>query len=193
MGREAYDALAAGRWSLVGRFEHEDGKRFVVALETAPTTPGTRTRSTRGRALVDGLRSGWSNKQIAHALGMPEGTVATSIARLARRLGGGTRANLIDILHTVEHATFTAMENDGKRILVGVAEARSVTFDGLTRSEREVIDRARRGVSNAAIARERGSAARTVANQLASAYRKLGVSSRAELAAGSSRRMPARA
>jgi DNA-binding NarL/FixJ family response regulator len=39
------------------------------------------------------------------------------------------------------------------------------------------------GRSNAEIARDRGTCARTVANQIASMFRKLGVQSRAELAA----------
>ncbi|WP_394847856.1 helix-turn-helix transcriptional regulator [Pendulispora brunnea] len=67
---------------------------------------------------------------------------------------------------------------------------------GLSASERAVILGALAGKSNAEIARTRKSAARTVANQMASAFRKLGVSSRGELAArmlhGSSREMGGR-
>src|SRR3954468_20019280 len=61
---------------------------------------------------------------------------------------------------------------------------------GLTSAEREVALAAVRGLSNVAISRARGSAPRTVANQLASIYRKLGVGSRAALVAfvASSRR-----
>ncbi len=54
--------------------------------------------------------------------------------------------------------------------------------DSLTRSEREVVLLALRGVSNAAIAEERASAVQTVANQLRSAFEKMGVNSRGELA-----------
>jgi DNA-binding CsgD family transcriptional regulator len=54
---------------------------------------------------------------------------------------------------------------------------------GLTEAEREVAALAAAGVSNGEIARGRGRAPRTVANQLASVFRKLGVASRAELAA----------
>lgn len=49
--------------------------------------------------------------------------------------------------------------------------------------ERAVIEAALAGKSNAQIAAERGTRSRTVANQLASAYRKLGVGSRQQLAA----------
>ena len=53
----------------------------------------------------------------------------------------------------------------------------------LTPSERDVAARALRGQSNAAIARERETSLRTIANQLASIYAKLGVRSRRELCA----------
>jgi DNA-binding NarL/FixJ family response regulator len=52
----------------------------------------------------------------------------------------------------------------------------------LTAAERAVVCAAVEGLSNAAIARRRHSSPRTVAAQLASAFRKLGIGSRAELA-----------
>jgi DNA-binding CsgD family transcriptional regulator len=54
----------------------------------------------------------------------------------------------------------------------------------LTPAEREVVDRARSGMSNCDIARERGCTPRTVANLLSQAYRKLHLSGRRELRAG---------
>jgi DNA-binding CsgD family transcriptional regulator len=56
--------------------------------------------------------------------------------------------------------------------------------DGLSPAEGEVARLAVAGYGNEEIARARGRAVRTVANQLASVYRKLGVGSRVELAAG---------
>jgi DNA-binding CsgD family transcriptional regulator len=53
----------------------------------------------------------------------------------------------------------------------------------LSKAERDVVARALAGASNAQIARARKTAVRTVANLLARAYRKLGVSSRREVAA----------
>jgi DNA-binding NarL/FixJ family response regulator len=55
--------------------------------------------------------------------------------------------------------------------------------DELTPAERQVALAVLAGLSNADIARMRGSSPRTVANQLAALFRKLGVHSRAELAA----------
>lgn len=53
----------------------------------------------------------------------------------------------------------------------------------LGRAELAVARDAVAGLSNAAIARRRGRSPRTIANQLSAIYRKLGISSRAELAA----------
>src|SRR5262249_8382167 len=51
----------------------------------------------------------------------------------------------------------------------------------LTPGEREVIELVLQGQSNSEIARMRGTSFRTVANQIASIYRKVGVKSRREL------------
>jgi DNA-binding CsgD family transcriptional regulator len=53
----------------------------------------------------------------------------------------------------------------------------------LTKAEREVARMLVLGDTNAEIARRRGSSVHTVANQVASIFRKLGVSTRAELVA----------
>jgi DNA-binding CsgD family transcriptional regulator len=58
----------------------------------------------------------------------------------------------------------------------------------LTAAEGEVMRLACEGLSSAEIATRRGTAARTVANQLGSIYAKLGVASRSELAALARRR-----
>ena len=59
-----------------------------------------------------------------------------------------------------------------------------------TAAERDVLNRLRDGLSSAEIARARGTSERTVANQLASMYRKTGVCSRQELLAALVRRDP---
>ncbi|HTB74283.1 MAG TPA: helix-turn-helix transcriptional regulator [Polyangiaceae bacterium] len=53
----------------------------------------------------------------------------------------------------------------------------------LSPSERDIVARVLRGQSNRAIASDRRTSPRTVANQLAAIYSKLGVRSRRELAA----------
>ncbi len=55
--------------------------------------------------------------------------------------------------------------------------------DSLTNAERDVVDMLLRGHSNAEIGEHRGTSVRTVANQVAAVFRKLGVTSRAALMA----------
>jgi DNA-binding CsgD family transcriptional regulator len=63
------------------------------------------------------------------------------------------------------------------------SETTRSALEGLTAAERAVVELAVRGMSAEEVAARRGRSLHTVTNQLASAYRKLGVSSRAELAA----------
>ena len=72
---------------------------------------------------------------------------------------------------------------DHELIVLRVDDGPHQRVEGLTAAEREVALDAMAGHSNKEIAARRGSKMRTVANQLAAVYRKLGVSSRAELAA----------
>lgn len=69
----------------------------------------------------------------------------------------------------------------GQRMLVISYAQRSAEPNDLTAGEAEVARLAADGRSNAEIATARGTASRTVANQMASILRKLGLSSRREL------------
>ena len=82
--------------------------------------------------------------------------------------------------HETKFATF---EIGGEQFLVVSVPASASDPLGLTDAEQDVHDRLLRGESNAEIARHRRTSARTVANQVAAVFRKLGVGSRAELAA----------
>ncbi len=71
----------------------------------------------------------------------------------------------------------------GLDVIVLELEADVMLTSTLSRAEREVMRLCLAGRSNGSIAAERGVALRTIANQLAAVYQKLGVRSRAELAA----------
>lgn len=81
-------------------------------------------------------------------------------------------------------ATFTL---DAQRFAVLSIPLRH-SLPELTPAEREVVELVLEGCSNREIGTRRGTSARTVANQLATIYRKLGVSSRAELVVSLRRR-----
>lgn len=72
---------------------------------------------------------------------------------------------------------------DARFVYLSLATERETPrLDELTPAEREVALLASAGASNAEIAKARRSAVRTVANQIASIFKKLGVGSRVELA-----------
>jgi DNA-binding NarL/FixJ family response regulator len=78
----------------------------------------------------------------------------------------------------------SVMHIQGREVMV-LSYSTVAVFDALerlSRAEREVVELLLSGASNAQIARQRGTSARTVANQAASIFRKLGVGSRMELA-----------
>ena len=69
----------------------------------------------------------------------------------------------------------------GELEVVSVARPVLKLADLLSGAELEVTVRVVEGLNHEAIARARGTSKRTIANQIAAAYRKLGVSGRAEL------------
>ena len=71
---------------------------------------------------------------------------------------------------------------DGDEVLIVSFPLASAPLPSLTSAERDVALRALAGASNREIAVARGSSERTVANQLSSIFKKLGIGSRAELA-----------
>lgn len=67
-------------------------------------------------------------------------------------------------------------------VVVSVPSLSSNVPAGLTIAEKSVLDLLLQGCSNPQIARQRGTSVRTVANQAAAIFRKLGVQRRAQLA-----------
>jgi DNA-binding CsgD family transcriptional regulator len=72
-------------------------------------------------------------------------------------------------------------------VLVCWSMSKPANWDQLTGAELQVAAALVEGASNQQIAIARGSSVRTVANQVASIFRKLGVRSRADLAATAAR------
>jgi DNA-binding CsgD family transcriptional regulator len=123
-------------------------------------------------------------KLVAYELGLSIGTVSGLLARVFAKLGVRTRGELSARLEEAESVTEVAL--GGASVVVFAQGPDSLRFPegvGLSPAERDVCIRAARGEGNAAIAAARSSTARTVTNQLTAAFRKLGVGSRAELAA----------
>jgi len=179
---DAWTALVDGRWSLVDHFE-SDGKRFLLAMPNESPTRDPRALSPSERTVLHYVAMGHSNKLIAYELGLPYGTVATRVATLMRKMGVRSRVEIVDRYFTLRKATVSPLPStsgDGDLMVCSTDVGRSAGSP-LTASEDEVTAMAARGMTNHQIARARGCAPRTVANQLASAYRKLGITARREL------------
>jgi DNA-binding CsgD family transcriptional regulator len=179
---EMWQALVEGRWSLLDHFDHH-GRYFLIARKNDPAVAPHAGLSLRERQVATYASLGHSNKLIAYELGLRGSTVATHLAQATRKLGLASRQALI--------VYWSGSRNQASvsRFDVGGGEHAVVGLEGtplprsLTPTEREVVELALSGVSNAAIARRLQISPRTVANELARSYRKLGVGSRAQLAA----------
>lgn len=122
---------------------------------------------------------GHSNDWIAHELAIAPSTVAEHLARVRQRAGCASSLAIVAAAASgnwdPDAAERLARELRGGRRVAPLRE--------LTPSERDVVAAVIEGMHTTEIAEQRGSSARTVANQLANVYRKLGVVSRRELVA----------
>jgi DNA-binding CsgD family transcriptional regulator len=179
-GQRLWPSLVAGRWTLLDAFTAA-GTRYVVACENPACSAGLRALPPRERIVLEHALGGRSGKWIAIELAVSEPTVARALRAALRRFG----VRGIAALAGVRAALFEPL--DGVHAVQAVTMARLTTVTSslarLSRAERTVIAGLAADKPTAAIARERGSSVRTVMNQIASAYRKLGVSSRRELLA----------
>ncbi|WP_394847853.1 LuxR C-terminal-related transcriptional regulator [Pendulispora brunnea] len=135
----------------------------------------------RERQTVAMAALGHSNKVIADELGLSVSAVSAYLARAARKLRVDSRVDLARLYRDTAPRPPSAA--DDRRPPPRADTAKHLPPKGLSASERAVLLGVLCGKTNAEIAQARRSSVRTVANQVASAFRKLGVSSRGELAA----------
>ncbi len=81
-----WEALVAGRWSLLDHFD-SDGRRFIVAHRNDAEVADARGLTHRERQVVAQVALGQSNKMIAYELGLSTSTVANHLASARAKLG----------------------------------------------------------------------------------------------------------
>lgn len=86
-----WQALVAGRWSLVDHFD-SDGRRFVVAHRNDASVPDVRGLTLREQQALAHAALGHSNKVIAYELGLSTSTVASHLTRARAKLQVLSRA-----------------------------------------------------------------------------------------------------
>jgi DNA-binding CsgD family transcriptional regulator len=180
---ELWHELERGGWAVVDRIDR-DQHRYVLARKAAG---GTRALTRREREVVEHASRGWSNKLIAYELGVSSSTVSTHLSHAAAKLGARSRTVLIHIFRALAAmrpgVAVEYVESAGQHFAVIAMPLGAKLPASLSPAERAVAALAIAGKSNADIARARGVSRRTIENQLATAMKKLGVTSRAELSA----------
>jgi DNA-binding NarL/FixJ family response regulator len=181
---DLWEGLVRGRWSLVDHFD-SDRRRFVVAHRNPIESADPRGLSPRERDCAELLGRGFTSKEIAYGLGLSAITVNHALVRARAKLGFQSLAELAAFFAPgALRARFAGFELAGEPLAVAsYALLDEERLKALTSAEREVALALLCGATNRSIAAERGTALQTVANQIAALYAKLGVHSRAELAA----------
>lgn len=170
--------LIAGRWTLIDRFE-ASGYRVVVALRNTPMGESLCRLTEREAEVLMQARRGASNKEI----GLNSNLSASTVTRLLQTAMRKLNATLADVLQFSPAETIRC--ND---MLLGQSHLSVISRDmigewknTLSKAETSIVSDVLRGRTNRDIAIMRGRSIQTVANQLASAFEKLGVHSRREM------------
>jgi len=123
----------------------------------------------RQQQVLEMFAQGMSQKHIGYDLGIAGSTVATHLRKALDRLN--IERQLVPYAASVLRDGAELPDDAGHVPLPSI----------LTRAEADIVRAVLRGASNAEIAGVRGRSVRTVANQIASMFRKLNVGSRSEL------------
>lgn len=183
---DPFTHLAGGRWSLLGAHE-ADGREALLIRDNrdGPTDP--RALSPRARRVAPLLLRGLSNQEIGYELGVGASAAAAVVREIVRALGVRDRIGAILRMGALRRggrlaARAEALSIDAHDLICLSWPRVSSRLQDLSPGESAVVDLALEGLSNEEIARLRGRSAKTVANQLAAAFARLEVRSRAELA-----------
>lgn len=175
-----WQPLLAGRWSLLDAFT-AGRVRYAVACKNPDDLVTLCALPERECSVLELALAGRSGKWIAFELQLSESTVARTLRAALRRIGAADMTALIGM----KNALFEPLEGLTAGVDLAIARLAPVIACApvLSDAERAVVTGILGGKRIAAIARERGTSPRTVSNQIASVYKKLGVSSRREVLA----------
>lgn len=191
-----WQGLVSGKWTLVDRFE-SDGKHYVIAHRNEDRLAPALGLAPLDQQVAAHAATGQANKLIAYQLGLNPATVSTILNRVCKKLrlesktqlaalGAtlGVGAGTVTGKPTATPAVIAQVGPNGPRLgIVTSVDGGASGLESLSQAELACAQLVVAGSSNLEIARTRGVSPRTVANQLASVYQKLGLGGRAELAA----------
>ncbi len=176
--RGMWSELIDGHWTLVDHFE-SNGRRVVIALRNVPMGASLCRLTERELEALTQARNGAPNKEI----GLRMNLSTSSVARLLRAVARKLNSTLADILQFTSADTIVCRD-----LLPGVSGLSVISKDlvgewkhTLSDTESRLVSAVLRGRSNREIATMRGRSVRTVVNELAGVFEKLGVRSRREM------------
>jgi DNA-binding NarL/FixJ family response regulator len=185
-GSALWWGLVEGAWSVVAEFEC-DACLYLVVRGNGAEARAARALSELEREVLGRVVLGQANKFVSYELGMSQSGVSICIKEACSKLGIGSRTPLLQLMQFGTSPAQPGAEafcvEAGESAVLRIERQEGVTPNALTSSERAIFLAILRGLSNAEIAARRNRSLRTVANQVAALFRKLGVSSRAELVA----------
>ena len=176
------DLLTSGGWS---RLEHTGAfTSYRVMLYRNSSRHGRRRRlSAREFAVSQLIAQGLSSKEIGAQLSIAAVTARGAAERAVEKLGLRTSAQLPLLWFTLGSPSRALRPAHQEELLLFERSLESLPMQGLSAVERFLVMRLLMGDHNVEIAERRRVSLRTVANQMHALFRKLGVSSRGELAA----------
>lgn len=182
---ELWRALVSGHRSVVESVESH-GTRYLLALHSARGAADPRQLTQRERDVLELAAAGHSNNAVSLELGLSPARVSRLLHAGMGKLGIRARAELAAYVTSegprgLEALSFTEADEAGP-VVLAVPLPEWELPAALTRAEREVARALLSGRCLAAIAEQRGTSMRTVANQVRAVYQKVGVSSLGELA-----------
>ena len=172
---DLWEGLVTGRWSLLDVVD-TDRRAYTVLHENPLEVRSTVELSERERQVAYLVGRGRRIKLIAYELGLSPSTIRSQLRAAMRKLNVDERSGLHRLVASVANPDPAA--NLDELGILALADHPARVPKSLSDAEREVASLVYRGLSNADIASRRGTAPRTVANQLASIYRKLDVDGR---------------
>jgi DNA-binding NarL/FixJ family response regulator len=181
------EGLVTGAWSVAAEFD-SNGCLYLVVRGNKPEARGERALTPLEREILERVALGQSNKFASYELGISQPCVSAYLSNARLKIGVRSRTKLVQLMQfgslasSEPRAEGFCVQAD-ESVVLRVVREQAATPAGLTSSEcfifRAILD----GLSNTEIALRRGRSLRTVANQVASIFRKLAISSRAELVA----------
>ena len=181
----ALDAFLEGRLKLIGVARLDTGLALRVRREESPP----RSTPAKERRVLSLLVEGASQKQIAYELGVSPPAVSICVRSLLHKLGLEQTLHLILLVRAVEGISEPRLLEMSRRLDVDFGPGETAVYVApdpdlvrrLTLAELDVTLAVLEGLQNSSIATQRRTSLRTVVNQLAAVFRKLGISGRLEL------------